>query len=87
MKEFHIIPAGCVWEAKELEAGKTILRNPVKRDLVVRTIDLAKRERISKVVIHNFDGSIEREENYGKDLVQSPFPGFHNSEQEYFLQN
>ena len=87
MKEFHIIPAGCVWEAKEVIANKTILRNPVKRDLVFRTIDLAKREKISKVVIHNFDGSIEREEEYGQDVIKAPFPGFYNSEKEYFHQN
>lgn len=89
IKEIHIVPAGCVWEAREASGKihKTILRNPSKRDLVVKTIDLAKKDRLTKVVVHNNDGSIEKEEKYGKELSEFPFPGFFNSADEYFKQN
>ena len=66
-KVYRIIPAGPCWEAEETTSSKTVLRGPVKRDLIYRTIELAKKEQKCRVVIHNADGTIEEEKTYEKN--------------------
>ncbi|MFN3405550.1 MAG: DUF2188 domain-containing protein [Cytophagaceae bacterium] len=60
-KAYTIVPAGPCWEAKENLSNKVILRSPTKRDLVLRTFELAKKEPKCKVVIQTPDGAIEEE--------------------------
>jgi hypothetical protein len=58
-KEYHILPAGSCWETEEKISKRKILRSPTKRDLIFRTMEVAKKNSKSKIVIHNNDGSVE----------------------------
>jgi hypothetical protein len=60
-REYHIVPAGACWETEEISSRKRILRSPTKRELVYQTMELARKERLCKIVIHNTDGSVEEE--------------------------
>jgi len=60
-REYHILPAGPCWETEEVTSKKRILRSPTKRDLVYRTMELARKENQCKIVIHNIDGTVEEE--------------------------
>ena len=61
MTEYHIVPAGPCWETEEPTTKKRILRSPTKRDLIFRTMELAKRETRCRIVIHNERGHVEEE--------------------------
>ena len=58
-KEYHIIPAGPCWETEENLSKRRILRSPTKRDLIFRTMEVAKKESRCKIIIHNSDGTVE----------------------------
>lgn len=58
-KEFHIIPAGPCWETEEKTSKKRILRSPTKRDLIFRTMEVAKKESKCRIIVHNSDGTVE----------------------------
>ncbi len=58
-KEYHIIPAGPCWETEEKVSSKRILRSPTKRDLIFRTMEVAKKDTKCRIIIHNSDGTVE----------------------------
>lgn len=60
-REYRIIPAGPCWETEDVLTSKRILRSPTKRDLIFRTMELAKKEKLARIIIHNSDGSVEEE--------------------------
>jgi len=60
-KEFHIKAAGPCWETEDKNSEKTILRSPTKRDLIFRTMEVAKNEVRCRIIIHNPDGTVEEE--------------------------
>jgi hypothetical protein len=60
-REYRILPAGPCWETEDVLTKKRVLRSPTKRDLIYRTVELAKKEEKSKIVILNHDGSVEEE--------------------------
>jgi hypothetical protein len=58
-KEYHIVPAGPCWETEEKNSSKRILRSPTKRDLIFRTMEVAKKDSRCRIIIHNADGTVE----------------------------
>jgi hypothetical protein len=70
-KVYHVVPrpdgswAGVVGGAKRAStAGEN------KARVVERTIEIAKEQPLSQVVVHKQDGTIQEERTYGRD----PFP-------------
>jgi hypothetical protein len=60
-RELRIIAAGPCWETVDVFTKKTVLRSPTKRDLVYRTMEVAKKEEKCKVVIFHENGAVEEE--------------------------
>lgn len=67
-KTYRVVPAGPCWEAEVAGTKrKVVLRGPLKRDLVMRTIEMAKKEKRSEVIIFKEDGSIEEKKFFRLD--------------------
>jgi hypothetical protein len=69
-KTYHITYQDGKWKGKLTGAERSSATGPTKEEVVKRTIDIAKKQGTSQVVIHNKQGKIQEERTYGSD----PFP-------------
>jgi hypothetical protein len=58
---YHILPSGSFWQTEEAGTKRIVLRGPIKRDLVIQTVQKVRRNSLSRIVIHKEDGTIEEQ--------------------------
>jgi len=70
-KVYHVVPRpGGSWAGVGEGAKRASTAGENKAQVVERTIEIAKEQPLSQVVIHKQDGTIQEERTYGRD----PFP-------------
>lgn len=71
-KTYHVTKTDDGWQGK-LEGGKRAsIKGETKEDVVKKTIEIAKNQENSSVIIHKTDGKIQEERTYPKK--SDPFP-------------
>lgn len=71
-KKYHVTATKDGWQGK-LEGGqKASVTGDTKADVMKKTIELAKRQGKSSVIIHKSDGKIQEERTYPKG--SDPYP-------------
>ena len=71
-KTYHVTKTGSGWQGK-VEGGKRAsVTGETKEEVQKKTIELAKHQGNSSVVIHKIDGKIQEERTYPKS--SDPFP-------------
>mgnify|MGYP004701317327 CR=1 FL=1 len=70
-KKYHVTqnPDG-TWKGKAQGGERASVVKDTKADAMRRTIEIAKNQQDSQVIIHKRDGKIQEERTYGND----PYP-------------
>ncbi|MBV6640907.1 MAG: DUF2188 domain-containing protein [Cyclobacteriaceae bacterium] len=63
-KVYHVTPAPGGWKGKAQGGAKSSVTGSTKSSVVSKTIDIAKGQGKSQVIIHGRDGRIQEERTY-----------------------
>jgi hypothetical protein len=69
---YHVTKTDDGWEGKKEGSERASVTGNTKEEVVKKTIELAKKQEDSSVVIHKQDGKIQEERTYPKS--SDPFP-------------
>ena len=61
---YHVTKAKIGWEAKKEKTSTPVVVGTTKQEVLKKTIELAKKEKLSQVIIHKVDGKIQEERTY-----------------------
>lgn len=61
VKVFHIIKSIQGWKIEEEGKMFSLFRSPLKKEALERALELVKKEKESRIIIHNEDGSVSQE--------------------------
>lgn len=61
---YHVTKTEGGWQGKQEGSMSPVVRGETKRDVVTRTIEIAKQQPLSSVRIHRANGTIEEERTY-----------------------
>ncbi len=61
---YHVTKAEIGWKARLIDSDETVVVGNTKEEVMEKTIELAKQNEPSEVVIHNEEGRIEEERTY-----------------------
>lgn len=70
--KYHVTKTDEGWQGKKEGAQRASVTGATKEDVVKKTIELAKKQGESSVVIHKQDGKIQEERTFPKS--SDPFP-------------
>ena len=71
-KTYHVTPTDDGWKGKVEKGQRASITGPTKEEVVKKTIEIAKNQGKTSVIIHKGDGTFEEERTYpGKT---DPFP-------------
>lgn len=70
-KIYHVYPDNGQWKVKAELAIRASSIHDKKPDAIARAKELARTKRLSGVVVHRTDGSVQAEYIYGHDPVYS----------------
>ncbi|MPL74384.1 hypothetical protein SDC9_20256 [bioreactor metagenome] len=70
--KFHVTKTDKGWQGKKEGGQRASATGATKADVVKQTIELAKKQDASSVVIHKQDGTIQEERTFPKK--SDPFP-------------
>lgn len=71
-KTYHITKTDEGWQGKVEEGKRASVTGETKEEVTKKTIDLAKSQGNSSVIIHKADGKIQEERTYPRS--SDPFP-------------
>jgi len=71
-KIYHITKTDDGWQGKKEGAQRASVTGVTKEEVTKKTIELAKKQDVSSVIIHKQDGKIQEERTYPKS--SDPFP-------------
>jgi hypothetical protein len=63
---YHVTKSENGWKGQIVNTSKPVVEGKTKEDVVERTIELAKKDKLSQVLIHGEDGKIQEERTYPK---------------------
>ena len=69
---YHVTKTDNGWQGKKEGGERASVKGETKEDVLKKTIDIAKKQADSCVVIHNQDGKIQEERTYPKS--SDPYP-------------
>lgn len=70
-KKYHVTQnSDGTWKGKAEGAGRASVVGDTKAETTRKTIEIAKNQQDSQVIIHKKDGKIQEERTYGND----PYP-------------
>ncbi len=71
-KTYHVSKTDDGWEGRIEKGKRASVKGKTKKEVVKKTIELAKKQGNSSVVIHRRDGKIQEERTFPK--VTDPYP-------------
>lgn len=71
-KVYHVTKTDEGWQGKLEKGVKASVKGETKNEVVEKTINLAKNQDLSSVIIHKKDGKFQEERTYPKK--SDPFP-------------
>lgn len=71
-KTYHVTKTEKGWQGKKEGGGRASIIGDTKEEVLRRTIEIAKKQGDSSVVIHKQNGKIQEERTYPKS--SDPFP-------------
>lgn len=69
---YHITKTDDGWKGKKEGSERASIKGDTKEEVMKKTIDIAKKQGDSSVVIHKKDGKIQEERTYPKS--SDPYP-------------
>jgi hypothetical protein len=72
---YHVQPNGDNWEGKLESAGRASVSGESKSEVQERTIEIAKNNQPSSVIIHGRDGKVQEERTYPRSSDPNPPKG------------
>jgi len=64
---YHVTKTDKGWKGEKEGADRASVTGTTKKEVVQKTIELAKKQEDSSVIIHTEDGKIQEERTYGND--------------------
>lgn len=61
---YHVTKTPTGWKGQIVNTSKALVEGVTKKEVVNKTIALAKKEKLSQVIIHKVDGKIQEERTY-----------------------
>lgn len=68
---FHVVPSAQGWQVKEQRNPEALTTLPTKAEAIEAGRAIAKSHRLSQLIIHRANGTIETEYTYGNDPKDS----------------
>jgi hypothetical protein len=69
---YHVTKTDEGWQGKKENGERASVKGETKEEVMKKTIEIAKNQGDSSVVIHKLDGKIQEERTYPKS--SDPFP-------------
>ena len=69
---YHVVPGEHGWNVEQENTGQVVSRHRTRIEAILRGRDLAQSQEYSLLVVHDRDGQIEKEYNYGRLPRTSP---------------
>jgi hypothetical protein len=66
-KIYHVIKSIQGWKVEMENSNWSLFRNPIKKEVIKKAIQLAQKEKEGHVIIHKADGSIEEERIFSRN--------------------
>lgn len=61
---YHVTKTDSGWKGQIVNTEKPVVTGTTKENVVKKTIEAAKKEKMSSVIIHKADGKIQEERTY-----------------------
>ena len=61
---YHVTKTPTGWKGQIANKSKASVEGATKQEVVKKTIELAKKEKLAQVIIHKADGKIQEERTY-----------------------
>jgi hypothetical protein len=69
---YHVVPGAPGWNIEQENAGKVVSRHRTRIEAILRGRDLAQGHEYSLLVVHDRNGQVEKQYNYGRLPRKSP---------------
>jgi hypothetical protein len=69
---YHVVPGEHGWNVEQENTGKVVSSHRTRIEAILRGRDLAQGHEYSLLVVHDHDGQMERQYNYGRFPRKSP---------------
>ena len=63
-KIFHVVKSIQGWKAEHPNSDKSLFRSPVKKEVIDKALQLARKEKESQVIVFKTDGTVQEEYNF-----------------------
>lgn len=74
-KTYHVTKTDKGWQGKLENGERASVTGNTKKEVVKKTIDIAKKQGLSSVIIHREDGQIQEERTYPRSSDKHPPKG------------
>ena len=64
---YHVVKTNDGWQGKKEGTQRASVTGETKKEVVQKTIEMAKKQENSSVRIHKVDGKFQEERTYGND--------------------
>ena len=64
VKVFHVLKSIQGWKIEEEGKVFSLFRSPLKKEADAKALELVRKERESRLIIHNEDGSVAQERSF-----------------------
>jgi hypothetical protein len=69
---YHIVPGARGWNVEQENTGQVVSNHRTRIEAILRGRDLAQSHEYSLLVVHDREGHVEKQYNYGRMPRQSP---------------
>lgn len=63
---YHVTKTPNGWKGQIVNTSKPVVEGKTKKEVLQKTIELAKKEKLAQVIIHSVEGLIQEERTYPK---------------------
>lgn len=63
---YHVVPGERGWNVEQENTGKVISNHQTRTEAILQGRDLAVKEEYSLLVVHDRNGQVEKQYNYGR---------------------
>ncbi|MDL2322638.1 DUF2188 domain-containing protein [Bacteroidales bacterium OttesenSCG-928-A17] len=61
---YHVTKTETGWKGQVINTSTPVVTGTTKKEVMEKTIELAKKQKLAQVVIHKADGKIQEERTY-----------------------
>jgi hypothetical protein len=69
---YHVVPGAHGWNVEQENTGQVVSSHRTRIEAILRGRDLAQGHEYSLLVVHDRDGVVERQYNYGRIPRKNP---------------